>query len=397
MPYPVVGVEHSTTGPLRGLNFAVKDVFDVVGYPTSAGNPLWLAQSGIKDESAQPVVDLLAAGASFFGKTVTDEFAYSIIGDNAHFGAPINASAVARFAGGSSSGSAAAVAHGLVDFSLGTDTGGSVRAPASNCGIFGLRPSHGHVSLSGVHALAPSFDTCGWFARDLVVLARVTEVLLTRSIEELTFEPVLLRPSDLWALVKPDISETFRAAENSLQEAFGASTVCQATLRSPQQMVEEFRVIQGFEAWEIHGAWLSQYQPKLGPGVKERFKWASSVSREQYSAALRFKRDFTSFIGDAIGESGVLVIPTVGDIAPLRSASLDALEEYRGRCFSLLCVAGLAGLPQLSLPVARYQGAPVGLSLIGPVGFDTSLIAIAKNLSKLRSFSTESPRVFRRR
>jgi amidase len=381
MPYPAVGVEHSTTGPLNGLKFAVKDVFDVVGYPTSAGNPLWLAQSGIKNESAQPVVDLLAAGASFCAKTVTDEFAYSIIGDNAHFGAPINASAESRFTGGSSSGSAAAVAHGLVDFSLGTDTGGSVRAPASNCGIFGLRPSYGHVSLSGVHALAPSFDTCGWFARDLDVLARVTQVLLNKCIEELTYEPAILRPFDLWALVRPDISETFRAAETSLQEVFGASAVCQATLRSPQQMVEGFRVIQGFEAWEIHGAWLSQYQPKLGPGVKERFKWASSVSREQYLAALRFKRDFTSFIGDAIGESGVLIIPTVGDIAPLRSASFDALEAYRGRCFSLLCVAGLAGLPQLSLPVARYQGSPVGLSLIGPVGSDTSLIAIAKKVA----------------
>jgi amidase len=199
------------SGPLDGLRFAVKDVFDVVGYPTSAGNPLWLAQSGIKGESAQAVIDLLAAGAAFVGKTITDEFAYSIIGHNAHFGAPLNIFAKNRFAGGSSSGSAAAVAHGLVDFSLGTDTGGSIRAPASNSGILGLRPSYGKVSLAGVHALAPSFDTCGWFARDLDVLALVTQVLLSESMEGSSFRPRILRPPDLWSLVGPDVSATFQS------------------------------------------------------------------------------------------------------------------------------------------------------------------------------------------
>jgi len=380
MPYPVAGVEHAMSGPLDGLRFAVKDVFDVVGYPTSAGNPLWLAQSGIKGESAQAVIDLLAAGAAFVGKTITDEFAYSIIGHNAHFGAPLNIFAKNRFAGGSSSGSAAAVAHGLVDFSLGTDTGGSIRAPASNSGILGLRPSYGKVSLAGVHALAPSFDTCGWFARDLDVLALVTQVLLSESMEGSSFRPRILRPPDLWSLVGPDVSDTFRVAQASLEEVCGGSAVCLATLRSTQEMVEAFRVIQGFEAWEIHGEWMNRYQPELGPGVRERFKRASGISCDQYSVALRFKREFTAFIRDALGDSGVLVVPTIGDVAPLRSSSSEVLEEYRGRCFSLLCLAGLAGLPQLSLPVASYQGAPVGLSLIGPVGCDTSLIAIAKKL-----------------
>ncbi|HEX2013282.1 MAG TPA: amidase family protein, partial [Roseateles sp.] len=138
VPYPEAPVPHADAGTLAGLSFAVKDLFDVAGYPTGGGSPIVLARSGIKTQTAPTVRQLLDAGARFVGKTVTDELAFSMNGNNAHFGAPINGAAPERISGGSSSGSASAVSSGLCDFALGTDTGGSVRAPASHCGLYGL-------------------------------------------------------------------------------------------------------------------------------------------------------------------------------------------------------------------------------------------------------------------
>src|ERR1035437_900597 len=181
IPYPDVKVPSAATGPLADLRFGVKDLFDVAGYPTGGGSPTVLAMSGIKTRTAPTVQKLLDAGARFVGKTVTDELAFSMNGNNAHFGAPINGAAADRITGGSSSGSASAVSSGMCDFALGTDTGGSVRAPANHCGLYGLRPTHGRISLQGAMDLAPSLDSCGWFARDVQTFARVADVLLGRD------------------------------------------------------------------------------------------------------------------------------------------------------------------------------------------------------------------------
>ena len=166
------------SGPLDGLTFAVKDLIDVAGHRTGCGNPTWLATHPPATVSAICVEQLLAAGARCEGKTITDEIAFSLLGENHHYGTPLNPAAPDRVPGGSSSGSASAVACGLVDFALGTDTGGSVRIPASNCGIWGLRPSHGFISVAGVMPLAPTLDTVGVFARDINVLERAAAVLL---------------------------------------------------------------------------------------------------------------------------------------------------------------------------------------------------------------------------
>ena len=165
-------------GPLAGLTFAAKDLFDIAGHVTGAGNPDWLRLHTPAPRTAPVVQTLLDAGADMVGKTHTDELSRGIFGENAHYGTPTNPRAPGRVPGGSSSGSAAAVAGGLVDFALGTDTGGSVRIPASFCGIFGIRPTHGRLSLDGVVGQAPSFDTVGWLARDADLLARVGAVLL---------------------------------------------------------------------------------------------------------------------------------------------------------------------------------------------------------------------------
>src|SRR5437764_3737377 len=166
------------SGPLDGLRFAVKDTIDVAGFKTGCGNPTWRDSHPAAVVHAVCVEELLHAGARCIGKTISDELAFSLLGENHFYGTPLNAHAPDRVPGGSSSGSASAVACGLVDFALGTDTGGSVRVPASNCGIWGFRPSHGLISVAGVMPFAPTLDTVGIFTRSGALLEQVASVLL---------------------------------------------------------------------------------------------------------------------------------------------------------------------------------------------------------------------------
>ncbi|HCP01139.1 MAG TPA: amidase, partial [Rhodospirillaceae bacterium] len=174
-PVEITGVGE---GPLKGFNFAVKDIINVEGVVTGAGNPDWYASHDPASRHATAVQRLLDAGANLAGKTITEEFAYGLIGENFHYGTPVNPRVDGGIPGGSSSGSASVVASKQTDFALGTDTGGSVRVPASFCGLYGIRPSHGRVSLDGVLPLAPSLDTCGWFAREASLFRRIAPVLL---------------------------------------------------------------------------------------------------------------------------------------------------------------------------------------------------------------------------
>ena len=384
VPYPEVAVPRAATGPLAGLNFGVKDLFDVAGYPTGGGSPIVLALSGIKTSHAATVARLLHAGAAFAGKTVTDEFAFSMNGNNAHFGAPINGAAPDRISGGSSSGSAAAVSHRLCDFALGTDTGGSVRAPASHCGLLGLRPTHGRISLAGVLDLSPSFDSCGFFARETGTFARVADVLLgdlATDARPLPAAPRLLWPSQVWALLAPDVAEAARAAAEPVQVVLGRAVPVDVVLDSFDAMFWHFRHLQGREAWMTDGPLIERYAPPLGPGVAERFAWSRQVSDAQVGAAQSFRSAFRARIDELLGHDGVLLMPTMPDVAPLRSATEPSLEDYRNRATRMLCIAGLARLPQLSLPLIRRDGVPMGLSLVGPHSSDRSLVALAERLA----------------
>ncbi|WP_046112082.1 amidase [Aquincola tertiaricarbonis] len=380
VPYPEAEVPRAATGPLAGLDFGVKDLFDVAGYPTGGGHPVVLAMSGIKTRTAPTVQRLLEAGARFVGKTVTDELAFSMNGDNAHFGAPLNSAAPQRITGGSSSGSAAAVAAGLCDLALGTDTGGSVRAPASHCGLYGLRPTHGRVSLQGALDLAPSCDTCGWFSRDADTFDRVAEVLLGADARPLT-QARLLWPQDVWALAEPAAVQALQPAADRVQALLGPATPVSVALEDFDAMYWHFRAIQGREAWQTDGPLIERHALVLGPGVAERFAWSRSVTDEQVLQARAFRQRFSSHLARLLGHDGVLLMPTMPDIAPLRAAGEASLEDYRNRAIRLLCIAGLAGLPQLSMPLARRDGAPLGLSLLAPAGSDRSLVALARQLS----------------
>jgi amidase len=381
VPYPDVAVASAGTGPLAGLSFGVKDLFDVTGYPTGGGSPIVLALSGIKTRTAPTVQKLLDAGARFAGKTVTDEFAFSMNGNNAHFGAPINGAAPDRITGGSSSGSASSVSSNLCDFALGTDTGGSVRAPANHCGLYGLRPTHRRVSLESALDLAPSFDTCGWFARDVSTFARVGEVLLGSDSAPLPAAVRLLWPTDVWTMLDAPVAQALAGAVARVKACFGEAAPVQTVRESWDAMYWNFRYLQSREAWLTDGPIIERYAPPLGPGVAERFAWSRSVTDEQVNTARRFRQGFHAQLTELLGSDGVLVMPTMPDIAPLRSAPESSLEDYRNRAIRMLCLAGLAGFPQLSMPLASREGAPLGLSLLGPAGSDQSLIAMAAQVA----------------
>jgi amidase len=378
VPYPAVPVPGAPTGPLSGLSFGAKDLFDVAGYPTGGGSPLVLAMSGIKTVNAPSVQRLLDAGARFVGKTHTDEFAFSMNGRNAHFGTPINGAAPDRIPGGSSSGSASAVSNRLCDTALGTDTGGSVRAPASHCGLYGIRPTHGRVSLQRALDLSPSFDTCGFFARDATTFARVADVMLGADPAPLPARVRLLRPADAWALIGDEPAAALAQAVSRVESVAGAASPCTLALDSIDAMYTAYRQLQGREAWVVDGPTIERFAAPLGPGVAERFAWSSRLTDAEVAAASVFRERFRTHLAALLGTDGVLVLPTMPDVAPLLSADEAALDAYRANAIRLLCTAGLAGVPQVSMPLARRLGAPLGLSLIGPAGSDRSLVALAQ-------------------
>ncbi len=380
VPYPNAWVSHSGSGPLAGLTFAAKDLFDVAGYPTGGGQPFVLARSGIKGRHAQTVQKLLDAGARFVGKTVTDELAFSMNGQNAHFGNPVNGAAPDRITGGSSSGSASAVSNRLCDFALGTDTGGSVRAPANHCGLYGLRPTHGRVSLQGSMDLSPSFDTCGWFSRDIATYARVADVLLGADDQPLPSKVRLLMPTEIWGLLELAVRSALQAPLDRITQTHGATQALDSFFGDFDDLYWAFRRIQGREAWQTDGDLITRYQPPLGPGVKERFEWSRQVTDEQVNHAWEVRRQLTRKLEQALGDDGVLVMPTMPDVAPLIQQPESELENYRNNAIRMLCISGLTGLPQLSMPLATRLGAPLGISLLGPRGRDRSLIAMAQAL-----------------
>jgi amidase len=384
MPYPAVPVSHASSGPLSGLTFAAKDLFDVTGYPTSAGSPHMLAMSGIKTRTAPTVQRLLDSGARLVGKTITDELAFSMSGKNAHFGTPVNGGAPDRIPGGSSSGSAAAVSNGLCDFALGTDTGGSVRAPANHCGLFGIRPSHGRVSLEGCHDLAPSFDTCGYFTRDGATFVRVGEVLLGKDPRPLPPSPRVLLARDAFDLLHKEVREALAPALRRTEAALGQPEQVEAT-EGFTALYWAMRYIQSREAWTVDGPMIERYCPPLGPGVADRFEFSKAVTDAQVAEAQVIRAAFRKRFSALLGDDAVLILPTMPDIAPLLSESDEALNDYRNNALNLLCLSVLSGLPQVSIPLASRSGAPLGLSLMGPAGTDLSLVILADRIAQSTS------------
>lgn len=362
-------------GPLHGLRFAAKDVFDVAGHPTAAGNPTWQATHPVPTEDSALVAMALAAGATLAGKVLTDELAYSLHGDNVHFGAPINSAAPDRVTGGSSSGSAAAVGARLVDFALATDTGGSTRVPASYGGLWGLRTTHGLVSTRGLVPLHPRFDTATWLAHDADTFARVADALLPAS----AWTPSrLLRLDDASALADADFEGPQQRVLAGL--AGQLRTEPAAAQAAPGEALGDWRLIYAtagaHDGWLTHGAWIESARPVFGAAIQARWDAARRVDGSAAAAAWVQVARIRAQVRALLGDDAVAVLPSAASLAPRRDADPAAVDAVRLRTMAITCIAGLAGLPQVSLPL-QAPGGPVGISLLGPAGSDRALVALA--------------------
>ena len=373
--------EHAPTGhgPLDGLRLAVKDLIDVQGEVTGGGNPDWAASQTPALRHSPAVAACLAAGATLVGKTITDELAFSLEGENAHHGTPLNPRAPDRLPGGSSSGSASAVAGDAADIALGTDTGGSVRIPASFCGLFGMRPSHGRISLAGVVPFAPSLDTVGWFARDAATLRRAGQVLLGGSTDDDTAALPLVMLDEAWALADAEV----RDALSPLTPAWCIAHRNDVFDAPMSDWLRAYQVLQAAEIREHLGPWLQARQPRFGPAIAPRFASVFSFDEAETARWRRWRTRQSHRLHALLArEPQVWALPT-SPTAPLRR---DASGEQRGDFYqhtlALCALAGLAGLPQITLPVATLpDGTPIGLSLIGAPGTDLPLLDLAVRLT----------------
>lgn len=372
-------------GPLRGLRFAVKDIIDVAGHRTGCGNPTWLATHPPASVSAVCVEQLLAAGATCEGKTVTDEFAFSLLGQNHHYGTPLNPAAPDRVPGGSSSGSASAIACGLADFALGTDTGGSVRVPASNCGIWGWRPSHDLISLAGVMPFAPTLDTVGVFTRNAELLKNVATVLLASDATATTnFEPRSIHlVRDVFEISDPGVRSALSEPIQQIRTLFGSrvrdtslAELCgDSRAADLGTWVNIYRMLQGTEYDSCLGSWIAATRPEVGPAMAAGIEFVKKLDRTRIGESVALREHYFNRLNTALAPGDLLCIPTAPTIAPLKgSTAYDRKCDYYQRTLSLTAVAGVARLPQVSMPLGHVDGAPVGLSLLAARGNDRPLL-----------------------
>ncbi len=381
VPGPRGRVPGRPGGPLGGLTFAVKDLFDVAGLATGGGNHDWGKANPVPERNAWAVQALLDAGADLVGKTITDEVSLGILGENAFDGTPINTAAPERVPGGSSSGSAAAVAAGLCDTALGTDTGGSVRVPASFCGIYGIRPTHGRIDVTGLMPQAPSSDTVGWFARDAETFARVSTVLLGEKPGPLPTK--LLIAVDAFSFADPDVAVALRPIVEKLERIVGPA---RDEIMAPQGLsvwARAQRSLQPVEAWDTFKPWLEQHNPRLAFTVAAGLIAGSQVPTSERNWAARMREEAQGRLRYLLPAGTIVCLPTTPFPAPLRGLPIPELQPIRDRITCLCAHGGLTGSPQVNLPGATVNGAPVGLSIVGGRGTDASLIAVAQAMEAI--------------
>jgi amidase len=380
--HDAVRLEGAAAGPLAGLTFAAKDLIDIAGHQTGGGNPDWLATHEPAARTAPVVQALVDAGATMVGKTHTDEISRGIFGENAHYGTPINPKAPDRVPGGSSSGSAAAVAGGLVDFALGTDTGGSVRVPASFCGLFGIRPTHGRLAFDGVMAQAPSFDTIGWFARDADLLARVAKVLIGVDADVAALPKRLIVAQDAFALAEPATVAPLQPAIERLGQLVGRAETRALSAAPLADWRQHQSALQGREAWTTFAEWIDRTNPRFGFDVADNISRGSRVEDAAVEEGRTFRADRRAELARLLDADTIVCLPTTPFPAPPRGQPRSVMWERRVPVATLTCIAGMLGAPQINLPLGTVDGLPVGLSILAAPGADATLLAVARRMGK---------------
>src|SRR5580658_5145393 len=380
VPGSRVHIEGTPGGALSGLTFAAKDLFDVAGVPTGGGNHDWARSNPLPTNHAWAVQTLLDSGAALIGKTITDEVSLGILGENAFDGTPLNTKAPDRVPGGSSSGSAAAVAAGLCDTALGTDTGGSVRVPASFCGLYGIRPTHGRLNLTGMLPQAPTSDTTGWFARDAETFARVSTTLLGES-PAAELPQTLLIAVDAFGFADANVAAALRPMVERLRTLIGSS---RDEIMAPQGLsvwARAQRTLQPVEAWNTFRKWVETDNPRMAFSVARGLIAGAQIPAEDQSWATLMRQEARGRMAYLLQPGTILCLPTTPFPAPLKGLPLPVLTPLRDRITCLCAQGGLTGVPQVNIPGATVDGAPIGLSIIGARGSDAMLVAVAQAMA----------------
>ncbi|XWS39736.1 hypothetical protein CRYUN_Cryun18bG0079800 [Craigia yunnanensis] len=385
--------------PLSGLTFAIKDIFDVMGYITGFGNVDWQRTHEPVDKTAVVVTALLKNGAKCVGKTVMDELAFGITGENKHYGTPTNPNMPSNVPVGSSSGSAVAVAAELVDFALGTDTIGCVRVPASSCGILGFRPSHGAISTIGLIPNSQSLDAIGWFARDPSILHHVEHILLQLKAVEPRRARCLVFSDDLFRLSKVPKQKTVYVVSKAIEKLSGyqppkhinfaqyiASNVpslkgfCQhsnnlqngiSTLKALSSVMVS---LQRYEFKTNHEEWVKNVKSRLGPEISHCVLAAINTTYENVKILYQVKAEMRAALQSLLKDDGILVIPTIAD-PPLKLNSKKGYStEFHDRACASLSIASMSGGCQVSVPLGKHEDFPVSVSFITYHGADKFLL-----------------------
>ena len=378
-------IDGAGRGPLTGLGLAVKDLFDVEGLPTACGTLDWPGRNQPAARTAPTVQALLDAGATVVGKTITDELACSLVGTNLHYGTPRNPITPDRVPGGSSSGSAAAVAGGLADLGLGTDTGGSIRIPSLYNRLFGLRPTHGRISVESCMELCASFDTVGLMTRDADTLAAGMAVLMGEDMPPAQQpEAEILMASSLFAGLEPRMAELAQVAI----DRFGAmgdlsSLPTDAVPALSTACYEAYGVLQGRPIWQAHGPWIERDRPRLAPEIEARFRLGGTRSAEDEAHHRQAAEGRLRPVSEALEGGAFIVMPTGPTAAPSFAMMQDAgaLEEreaVRRQLLGLTAMAPILGVPQIHIPMPDEDGIPRGLSVMGRRGSDLALLGLAR-------------------
>lgn len=374
------------SGVLNGLKFAVKDVFDIVGHTASLGNPLWRRTHLPAHQTAPAIQRLLTCGSALKGLTISDELMFSIKGLNIHYGSPLNPKHPDAFTGGSSSGSASAVASGFVDFALGTDTGGSIRVPASYCDLYGFRPTCHAAGLPGVTPLAQTLDTIGVLANDPTTLTQVGKVLYQNSISKLKLKQLVYFPETF------NQSDRLRWLSNLKKVTSIPIHAVSLPLKfSPEILLTNFQQIQGYEAWQNNGQWLESHHAKLGSDIQTHFDLAKQFASKHgaYQNALEQRLAWQVFLNHLLAEDSLLILPTTSSKALPFNCSASTGESVRHQTQLLTTLAGLSGCPQLVIPTNQKTGLN-SVSFISAQNQDYDLLKLNSVLTHLVSGVTLS-------
>ncbi|MBA0753822.1 hypothetical protein Gogos_021164, partial [Gossypium gossypioides] len=386
--------------PLTGLNFAVSDVFDIEGYVTGFGHPDWLRTHEPSTRTSPVVLALVEGGATCIGKTVVDELAYSIHGENKHYSTPTNPAAPARIPGGSSSGAAVAVAADFVDFSLvGIDTLGGIRVPAAFCGVIGFRPSYGVISNTGIIPVSSSLDTVGLFAKDPSTLRRVGLVLLQLPFSVQRNPKQILLADDCFELLKIPKDRISQVVTNSTEKHFGRQVLKHENLEkyfsSKVPSLKEFysqkingdskissltllanvaQILQRYEFKRTHGEWINSEKPVLDSAISAQINETLYMTDKEIEICKSVRTEMRLAVNNLLKDDGILVIPTTAYPPPKLGSKEIFSDDYQNRSFSLLSIASISGCCQVTLPLGYHDKCPVSVSFIARHGGDRFLL-----------------------